>query len=117
MTASCAVPGVWPPVAIGGRRYFDGGLPSPSNADLARGCDRMLILSPRPQGGAPPWGSLVGEIVELRPAEVLVVHADEASVAAFGQNPLSSATRRPSAETGRAVGRARAAGVAAFWAA
>ncbi|WP_329082245.1 MULTISPECIES: hypothetical protein [unclassified Streptosporangium] len=40
-------------------------------------------------------------------------HVDEASVAAFGQNPLSPATRRPSAEAGRA----RAAAVAAFWAA
>ncbi|HEX8628359.1 MAG TPA: patatin-like phospholipase family protein, partial [Catenuloplanes sp.] len=35
--ASCAVPGVWPPVSIGGRRYLDGGMRSPANADLAAG--------------------------------------------------------------------------------
>jgi NTE family protein len=33
VTASCAVPGVWPPATIGGRRYIDGGtrsLPTPT---------------------------------------------------------------------------------------
>ena len=25
VAASCAVPGIWPPVTIGGRRYVDGG--------------------------------------------------------------------------------------------
>ena len=35
--ASCAVPGVWPPVTVGGRRFVDGGVRSPVNADLAAG--------------------------------------------------------------------------------
>ncbi|MGO8728014.1 MAG: patatin-like phospholipase family protein [Streptosporangiaceae bacterium] len=33
VAASCAVPGVWPPVTIGGRRYVDGGVRSSDNAD------------------------------------------------------------------------------------
>ena len=37
VAASCAVPGIWPPVTIGGRRYIDGGVRSSDNADLARG--------------------------------------------------------------------------------
>ena len=35
--ASCAVPGIWPPVTINGRRYIDGGIRSAANADLAAG--------------------------------------------------------------------------------
>jgi len=42
-------------------------------------------------------------------------YADAASVAAFGTNPLSPATRSPAARAGREVSRARAADVAAFW--
>src|ERR1700723_3006889 len=34
-TASCAIPGIWPPVTIGGSRYIDGGARSVVNADLA----------------------------------------------------------------------------------
>ena len=37
VAASCAVPGIWPPVSIGSRRYVDGGIRSSDNADLATG--------------------------------------------------------------------------------
>jgi len=33
VTASCAVPGVWPPTTIDGRRYIDGGVRSGTNAE------------------------------------------------------------------------------------
>jgi NTE family protein len=45
VTASCAVPGIWPAIALGGRRYMDGGVYSIDNADLAAGCDHVLILT------------------------------------------------------------------------
>ncbi|MEV7546177.1 patatin-like phospholipase family protein, partial [Streptomyces sp. NPDC089915] len=41
VAASCAVPGVWPPVTIDGRRYVDGGIRSSVNADLASGYRRV----------------------------------------------------------------------------
>ena len=44
-----------------------------------------------------------------------VTLADAASLAAFGTNPLSPATRGPSARAGRDIGRARAADLAVFW--
>src|SRR5262245_46002271 len=44
--ASCAVPGVWPPVTINGRRYIDGGMRSPANVDLAAGYDRVVVIAP-----------------------------------------------------------------------
>ena len=48
--ASCAVPGVYPPVTIDGRRYIDGGMRSPANADLAQDYDRVVVLAPDPAG-------------------------------------------------------------------
>ncbi len=50
VAASCAVPGVFPAVEVGGRRYVDGGLRSIANADLAAGHRRVLVLSPYPIG-------------------------------------------------------------------
>lgn len=115
VAASCAVPGVWPPVPIGERRYIDGGVRSLTNADLAAGADRVLIIQPVPEGAPRRWGSLDAEIAALAPAAVHVISADQASVDAFGTNPLSPATRAPSARAGRAVGAAHAAAVAALW--
>ena len=115
VAASCAVPGVWPPVTIDGHRYVDGGVRSGTNADLAAGCDRVLIITPTPADAPSPWGDLAGEIEGLLPADVRVVHADEASLAAFGTNPLSPATREPSARAGRELGRGQAAELARFW--
>jgi len=114
VAASCAVPGVWPPVAIGGRRYIDGGARSMTNADLAAGAARVLIIQPALAGAAQPWGSLEAEIAALAPAAVHVISADQASMDAFGTNALSPATRPASARAGRAIGLAEAAAVAAL---
>jgi len=115
VAASCALPGVWPPVGIGGRRYIDGGIRSGTNADLAAGCERVLVITPSLADAPQPWGDLESEIESLKPAEVRVVHADAASRAAFGPNPLSPATRGASARAGRTIGKLRAAELAAFW--
>lgn len=115
VTASCAVPGIWPPVTINGRRYVDGGIHSATNADLAMGCDRVLVILPAPPDGDPTMDHLPAEIELLRPAEVLAIHADDDSMAAFGSNPLSPATRTPAAVAGLAVGRRMADQVVAFW--
>jgi len=45
VASSCSVPGFFPSVTINGRRYMDGGLRSITNADLAAGHDRVLILT------------------------------------------------------------------------
>lgn len=48
MAASCAVPKVYPAVEIDGHRYVDGGVRTTTNADLARGHDRVVVLAPIP---------------------------------------------------------------------
>lgn len=100
--ASCAVPGVWPPVTIGDRRYMDGGIGSVTNADLAAGADRVLVLAPLRGADHNPLGTTLDEeVAELsRHAQVLVVTADEESLAAFGPDVLDPASRAPSARAG-----------------
>ena len=48
VAASCAIPGFYRPVKIGGRRYVDGGVCSASNLDLlaGRGLDLVICLNP-----------------------------------------------------------------------
>jgi NTE family protein len=115
VTASCAVPGIWPVVEIGGRRYMDGGTRSLANADLAAGSDPVLVLVPAPE--VSPMGTTVAQadLDALAPARVHVVYADAASLAAFGTNPLDPASRRPAALAGLELGHRIASEVAEFW--
>ena len=48
VAANCAVPTMAPPITIGGRRYIDAGVRSQANADLATGCDRVVVVAPFP---------------------------------------------------------------------
>jgi NTE family protein len=114
VAASCAVPGVWPPVSIGDRRYVDGGVRSTANADLASGHDVVVVLAPLT---GPAAGTLDPEVAALRSggSRVAVVAADEAAAGAMGLNPLDPAHRRPAAEHGRRQGAAAAAAVEAVW--
>jgi NTE family protein len=108
VTASCAVPGVWPPATIHGRRYVDGGVRSSANADYAAGASRVLAIVPLGNVELFPSDKTLGQAVdELRAsgAEVAIVEPDEASLAAIGANPLDPSTRKPAAEAGRTQGR------------
>ncbi len=118
VSASCAVPGIWPPVTIDGRRYMDGGARSSDNADLALGYAHTVIVSP--MGTARP--EITGESLEqqmetLRSAggKTYLVEPDEASKSAIGLNPLAPETRTPAATAGRRQGHDIAKDIALFW--
>jgi NTE family protein len=117
VAASCAVPTVWPPITIGDRRYMDGGMRSVTNADLAAGCGKVLVLAPFPGTPGSPLGPDLAQETEIlrRKGDVHVVLADEAALQAFGTNPLSPASRVPAALAGRAQAEAVWAEAAAFW--
>lgn len=108
VAASSAVPGVWPPVTIGARRYIDGGVRSADNADLAVGWSEIVILSPLGYDSPLPLLPLREVVATLRDSgsAVTVLTPDAASAAAIGSNPLDPSTRTPAAEAGRAQGRA-----------
>jgi NTE family protein len=113
VAASCAVPGVYPPVTIEGRRYIDGGIRSAANADLAQGCDRLVVLAPIPRGVG-PMASVDAQVTGML-ARVAVISPDAESRAAIGPNVLDPAFRAGSARAGRAQGMAVAERVAEVW--
>ncbi len=59
VAASCAVPGYFAPVQIGGHSYADGGVHSPTNAAIlrGRGLDLVIVISPMsgPAGRRPDF--------------------------------------------------------------
>ena len=118
VSASCAVPGIWPPVTINRRRYMDGGARSSDNADLALGYAHTVIVSP--MGTARPeitGESLEQQVETLKSAggKTYVVEPDKASKSAIGLNPLAPETRAPAAKAGRNQGHAIAKDIGRFW--
>jgi NTE family protein len=117
VAASCAVPLVWPAMTVAGKRYIDGGLRTTTNADVAAGYDSVLVVAPFPPIG-PPFGATTADevaAIEAGGGRAHVIAADEASLAAFGMNPLDASTRKPSALAGFAQAERVAADVAVFW--
>lgn len=113
--ASCAVPGVWPPVTIGDRRYVDGGVRSAVNADLAAGAEAVVVLAPVSSAFG-PMPRLSAQVAALRQhARVTVVAPDAAARRAIGRNVLDPARRADAARAGRAQAAAMADEVVAVW--
>jgi NTE family protein len=113
VAASCAVPGVYPPITIDGRRYVDGGMRSAANADLAQGYDRLVVLAPIPRGFG-PMASVDAQVTGMV-SRVAVVSPDTDSRTAIGRNVLDPAARAPSAKAGRAQAVSLAERVAEVW--
>ncbi|GAA3394006.1 patatin-like phospholipase family protein [Cryptosporangium minutisporangium] len=117
VAASCAVPGVWPPMTVNGRQYIDGGVRSTANVDLASGADRIVVLAPLPRGGGPMPG-VASQVAQLGDsARVAVVTPNQEARAAFGRNVLDPARRAPSARAGRAQAADAALAVHRVWSA
>jgi NTE family protein len=113
VAASCAVPGVYPPVTIDGRRYVDGGMRSSANADLAQGYDRLVVLAPITRGFG-PMASVDAQVTGMV-SRVAVVSPDAAGRAAIGRNVLDPAARAPSAKAGRSQAASVAERIAEVW--
>jgi NTE family protein len=58
VAASCAIPSFFSPIEIDGDRYFDGGVRSPTNADIVarRPLDLVIVVSPMSARRAPGFG-------------------------------------------------------------
>ncbi len=106
---------------IGERCYIDGGYRiNAENADLASGCERVLILSPfggrsfHPQA----WGThLASQVAELRGqgSRVETIVPSEDSEHLFGANAMDASLRPEAARAGYELGRNTAPGLTAFW--
>jgi NTE family protein len=108
VSASGAVPGISPPVEIGGELWLDGGMVSAANARLAEGFDDILVIAPLPRGhGGMP--SAHEEVASLSAhASVHLIVPDQASRAAIGDNIYDASRRSAAADAGRAQGAAAA---------
>jgi NTE family protein len=102
VASSCAIPGFFQPVRIGGKRYVDGGAWSPSNADVLAGLDLdlVIVVSPMSAQRAIPALSVDGavraacrlqlsqEVVRLRRGgtQVVVIEPGPDELAAMGSS-------------------------------
>ena len=108
------------PYAIGDNRYIDGGYRRNENADLAAGCDRVLVLSPFGGRSRHPsqWRmQLAAQVDELRAggSTVETIFPDAQAVSAFGTNMMDLSARPPAARAGYDQGSALADRLAHFW--
>ncbi|MCU1693436.1 MAG: putative esterase of the alpha-beta hydrolase superfamily, partial [Frankiales bacterium] len=109
VAASCAIPAYFAPVQVGADRYVDGGVHSPTNADvlLPDRLDLVLVLSPMTLAkgaGRPadlPLRLAVGrylatEVRRLRRSgtRVVVVQPTARDLAVMGTNPMAGARAR-----------------------
>jgi NTE family protein len=118
--ASCAIPGFFHPIEIGGRTYVDGGAWSPTNMDTAQASRGTAVLCLNPTGSmgdsvASPLGaiglwsrSMAGIeslVLERRGARVTTIAPDSGSVAAIGRNLMDPRPRQRVIAAGVAQGR------------
>jgi NTE family protein len=127
VASSCAVPGLFAPITINGRRYIDGGFRSATNADLATGHGRVLIVSVLSAARAAdpvdprlnPGRQLEEEVAALTASGSLVVvlAVDEAGARAMGGNLMDPTASRAAVDEGIRQGEAAADRLAEFWSA
>ncbi|MCA1783070.1 MAG: patatin-like phospholipase family protein [Dermatophilaceae bacterium] len=115
VAASCAVPLIYPPVTIHGDRYVDGGIRTVTNADMAVGCDQVVVIAPiafavrksnRPRAQLARLGAHVRSTC---------VVPDEQSLEAMGRNLLDPSTADDARRAGVAQGAKVADRVATVW--
>ena len=113
VAASCAIPGFYRPVSIGGRRYVDGGVWSTSNLDILRDAPPDLVICLNPTSSLHPpraWnpahrvahafrstsGRLLGSEAKLLRAagvEVVLVQPTDEDHAVMGANLMATRNR------------------------
>jgi NTE family protein len=121
VAASVCVPGVFPPIDVAGRRLIDGGIRSGTNADVALGHDRVLVLA--------PIGSLADALdsaarraadaevaaLEAAGAHVTTLFPDDAANAAIGPNRMDPSVGPLVLAEGRRQGRVLAEQLLPHW--
>jgi NTE family protein len=117
VAASCAIPTYFAPVEINGHEYVDGGVHSPTNADVLRReqLDLVIVSSPmsaahgraRTPGAGIRWAMhrrLERELARLRKAGTTVVRFEpgQATLAAMGMNAMDDTSAAPAARAAKA---------------
>jgi NTE family protein len=98
VASSCAMPGVYPPITINGRRYMDGALRSGTNTDLATGADVLVVIEPLAHRF--PASSSTESSPQHGEGTVVAIAPDPAAVDAFGPDLHDRAAWQPSYQAG-----------------
>jgi NTE family protein len=114
VAASCAVPLVWPPVEIGDRLYVDGGMRSAANADLATGCEVVVVIAPLSRSLS-RHHALPQQLARTGAKRTATIVPDAAALEAIGKNVLDPSKREGAARAGAAQGARLAAELAEGW--
>jgi Activator of Hsp90 ATPase homolog 1-like protein len=111
-------------ITINGRRYYDGGGCSATNAQLAKGYDKVLVLHmmialPDPSGDgkavyAPDAYPAEHRLLVEAGSRVETIDPADAGVDAIAIN-LNPASMTATVDAGIALGKALAANIATFW--
>lgn len=126
VASSCCVPGIFPPITINGKRYIDGGMKSATNAELAAGHDRVIVVSVT--GGMERSAAMpalaerakkrmddeLGAITS-KGGQVEMILPDDESRAAMGTNLMDFKRRGEIADAGVHQGKLEAARLRDFW--
>ncbi|MFF7639893.1 patatin-like phospholipase family protein [Streptomyces canus] len=116
VAASCAVPVIWPPVTVAGRRWMDGGSRATANIHLARGHHHVLAVAPIPAAVGPhPGAGQQAAALAAEGAHVTLVTPDRTARRAMGRDMTSVARRPAAARAGHAQATELAASVNAIW--
>lgn len=116
MCASCALPGVWTPFALGGRHYIDGSTRSSTNADQAAGNDRVLVVAPVNGIRGIPGASFEESLEPVRArGEAFLIKPDQASKQAMGRDVFDMSRRVPAVRAGLVQGESVVTAVKDFW--
>jgi len=123
VAASSAIPGIYPPTEINGEYYIDGSMSSGTNADLAQGYNKVLVIVAEPNMIHALMGPTMHrisfneelKILKESGAKVWVILPDENSLKAKGKNPLDVNSRAASAKAGLKQGKILAEEVKSFW--
>ena len=119
VAASCAIPGFYRPVTIGGRPYVDGGVRSASNLDLVAPLDLDLVICLNPtstlhrQGSRHPLDRMVAasraasgrrlgyeaKKVRARGTDVVLIQPTAEDLVVMGRNLMSGRRRHETIET------------------
>jgi NTE family protein len=127
IASSCCVPGIFPPITINGRRYIDGGMKSATNAELAAGHDRVIVVSvtagmERAANAFPAIAERFKKrmddelgAITSKGGQVEMIIPDEESQAAFGTNLMDFKRRGEIADAGVRQGKLEAVRLREFW--
>ncbi len=128
VASSCAVPGIFPPITIGGKRYMDGGVRSGASVDLAAGHERVVLVTLMTPDRMAAQGANDARLVAMRARSereleavreaggtVEVIGPDDGSAAVMGMNLMDFSLGPGPAAAGAQQGEKIADPLRAFW--